>query len=450
MKIAVDSKNQVYELSSPKMLSTDNELLVKAISELTNKEKRMKAKSLILVHKRTKKVLLEVSLIHNQHFYPLSILDYANAMMKLMKKEIPNLPIMSLDSHDYNFCDFNCKDCLAVDTREWSQRELDFNVFNIEVYEKVLKEIARYSKERGCDSVRFEMSGEGNPDMHKHRARIIKFASEECNMKPVYISSGSRLDSETIDALAKYAYYVRISLPGLNYKAYDIYSAQNMTEDQKFNYDKAMQLIETLIKKRKEYGRDDELMIGARTCMRPENEGSYIKTAKRLGEMGADSFQIVKILIPKGKKTEHFKLTEETINEIEELKTNYKDYGLLHIQVPYDLDFVYYDREIEDSRKPSQCYSAFLSPILYGPHLVICTHWEKIKNITNSHYGKMTGEVGELEKMICGENGQRIRKEVPEKCSSCCSIFDNQILEVLRSQLALESNLDNVEFLLTY
>ena len=22
-----------------------------------------------------------------------------------------NFPIMSLDSHDYNFCDFNCKDC---------------------------------------------------------------------------------------------------------------------------------------------------------------------------------------------------------------------------------------------------------------------------------------------------------------------------------------------------
>ena len=103
MKIAISSDNQIYELSSPKVISTDNELLVKAISELTPKEKRMKAKSLVLVNKKTKKILLELSLIHNQHFYPLSILDYANAMMKLMKKEISNLPIMSLDSHDYNF-----------------------------------------------------------------------------------------------------------------------------------------------------------------------------------------------------------------------------------------------------------------------------------------------------------------------------------------------------------
>lgn len=450
MKIALGSDNQIYELNSPKMVSTDNELLIKAINELTPKEKRMKAKSLVLVHKKTKKILLELSLIHNQHFYPLSILDYANAMMKLFKKEIKNLPIMSLDSHDYNFCDFNCKDCLAVDTRNWAQKELSFNTFNIDDYEKVLKEIARYSKKHGCDSVRFEMSGEGNPDMYPHRARIIKFASEECNMKPVYISSGSMLDEKTIDALAKYAYYVRISLPGLNNIAYDMYSGQKLSEDKKFNYDKAMKLIERLIQKRKEYGREDELLIGARTCMRPENEGSYIETAVRLGDMGVDSFQIVKILIPIGGQINHYKLTKKTITELEDLKTNYKSYGLLHVQIPHDLDYMYYDREIEDTRKPSQCYSAFISPILYGPHLVVCTHWEKIKDIEDSHYGKMTGEIGQLEEMMCGENGQRIRKFVPEKCSSCCSIFDNQILEVLRSQLALESNLDNVEFLLTY
>jgi len=450
MKIAIDSANKIYELSSPKITTTDNELLVETMSKLTSKEKRMKAKSLILVHKKNNKILLEISLIHNQHFYPLSILDYANAMMKYMKKEIPNLPIMSLDSHDFNFCDFNCKDCLAVDTRKWSQEELDFNTFDIDDYEKALKEIARYSKQRGCDSVRFEMSGEGNPDMYKHRARIIKFASGECNMKPVYISSGSMLDEETIDALAKYSYYVRISFPGVNNKAYDIYSAQKKPEDQKFNYDKAMKLIEKLIQKRKEYGREGELMIGARTCMRPENEGSYIETAKRLGTLGVDSFQIVKILIPMGEQVDHYILTDATINEIEKLKTNHKEYGLIHVQVPHDLDYMYYDREIEDTRKPSQCYSAFLSPILYGPHLVVCTHWEKIKDRADSHYGKITGEVGQLEEMICGENGQRIRKCVPEKCSSCCSIFDNQILEVLRSQLALESNLDNVAFLLTY
>lgn len=149
----------------------------------------LKAKSLILVHKKTNKIMFELNMIQNQHFYPLSILDYANLMLKYMKKEITNLPIMSLDSHDYNFCDFNCKDCLAVDTREWAKKHLNFVNFDPNHYEKVLSEIARYSKQRGCDSIRFEMSGEGNPDMYPYRARIIKYAATQCNMKPVYISS---------------------------------------------------------------------------------------------------------------------------------------------------------------------------------------------------------------------------------------------------------------------
>ena len=211
-----------------------------------------------------------------------------------------------------------------------------------------------------------------------------------------------------------------------------------------------MSLIQKLVEKRKEYGREGELMIGARTCMRPENENSYIDTAKRLGSMGADSFQIVKILIPIGEEIEKYKLSDNTIDELSKLRKEYKNYGLLHVQIPHDLDYIYYDRKIDENHKPSQCYSSFVSPILYGPNLVICTHWEKIKDKENSHYGHIKGEMGELEEIMCGERACRIRKCVPERCSSCCSIFDNQTLEVIRAQLALVTNLDDVEFLLTY
>lgn len=450
MQIAVGSNGNMYQLGSLKIEKLNNEYVQKGINELTPKEKLLKAKSLILVHKKTNKIMFELNMIQNQHFYPLSILDYANLMLKYMKKEITNLPIMSLDSHDYNFCDFNCKDCLAVDTREWAKKHLNFVNFDPNHYEKVLSEIARYSKQRGCDSIRFEMSGEGNPDMYPYRARIIKYAATQCNMKPVYISSGSMLDEDTIDALAKYAYYVRISLPGINNKAYDIYSAQKRNQGDKFTYDKAMNLIKKLVEKRKLYGREGELMIGARTCMRPENEGSYIDTARHLGKMGADSFQIVKILIPVGEDIEKYKLSKNTVDELKELKENYSKYGLLHVQVPHDLDYIYYDRKIEDNQKPSQCYSSFVSPILYGPNLVICTHWEKIKDKENSHYGHLNGDKGELEEIMCGQKACKIRKCVPERCSSCCSIFDNQTLEVIRAQLALVTNYDDVDFYLTY
>lgn len=449
MRVVIDRDNKIYSISDKYIKEETNENIIKYINNLNNKERLMKAKSLILIEKSTKRIIFEQSIIHNQHFYPLSILDYANVMLKKMKGEINNFPIMSLDSHDYNFCDFNCKDCLAVDTRKWAKDNLNFTNFDIEHYKKVLKEIARYSKKRGLDSLRFEMSGEGNPDMYPYRAELIKYAKEECNMKCVYISSGSRLSDETIDALAKYAYYIRISLPGVCKDAYRKYSAQK-NKNQEFTYDDAMKLIQKLVVKRRQYGRDGELMIGARACMRPENIGEYITTAKKLGSIGADSFQIVKILVPSGEDIEKYRLDTNAIVELTKLNEEYKKYGLMHIQIPNKLDYMYYDRKLEENEKPSQCYSSLLSPILYGPNLVICTHWEKIKDIENSHYGRLNGELNELEDMIDGENGSRIRKCIPERCSSCCSIYDNQIMDLIRIQLSILNDLNDVEFMLTY
>lgn len=146
MKIAISSNNEIYSIPDKHIEKDVNEYITKSINELNSKERLMKAKSLVLIEKSTKKIIFELSMIHNQHFYPLSILDYANIMLKKMKNEISNFPIMSLDSHDYNFCDFNCKDCLAVDTRNWAKKNLNFTSFDIEHYKKVLKEIARYSK----------------------------------------------------------------------------------------------------------------------------------------------------------------------------------------------------------------------------------------------------------------------------------------------------------------
>ena len=225
---------------------------------------------------------------------------------------------------------------------------MNFTNFNIDHYKKVLKEIARYSKQRGLDSIRFEMSGEGEScDMYPYRAELIKYAKEECNMKCVYISSGSKLDEETIDVLAKYAYYIRISFPGVCNDAYRKYSVQK-NQNQEFTYDDAINLIKKLIEKRKKYNREGELMIGARTCMRPENVGEYISTAKKLGSIGADSFQIVKILVPTGEEIEKYKLTDDAILELKKLNKEYKEYGLMHIQIPNKLDYMYYDRKLED------------------------------------------------------------------------------------------------------
>ena len=62
----------------------------------------------------------------------------------------------------------------------------------------------------------------------------------------------------------------------------------------------------------------------------------------------------------------------------------------------------------------------------------------------------MTGKENELEKVMEGAHAKKIRSSVPSKCSSCCSIFDNQVLEMIRAQLALATDLDDLEFFLTY
>ena len=450
MEFVLGKENEIYKLGSLSLEKIDNDIITRSMNDLSYKEKLMKAKSLVLVERKNSKVIFQLNLIQNQHFYPLSILDYANIMKKYINKEIDNLPIMSLDSHDYNFCDFHCKDCLAVDTREWARKNIGFTSFDINHYKKVIKEISRYSKKRGLDSVRFEMSGEGNPDMYPYRASLIKYAATECNMKPVYISTGSRLDEETIDALARHAYYIRISFPGINEEAYSKYSFQLGKKEDRYTYKKSLELLKKLVEKRKKYGREGELMIGARTCMRPENAGSYLDSAKKLASIGVDSFQIVKILIPLGDDITRYKLSNKTVEELTYLKQNYKEIGLMHVQIPGTLDYTYYDRKIEESKKPSQCYSSLVSPILYGPNLIICTHWEKIKDVENSHYACLKGDKNELEEVMLGEKAKKIRSQVPERCSSCCAIYDNQMLEMIRSQLSLVNDINDVDFYLTY
>ena len=91
-----------------------------------------------------------------------------------------------------------------------------------------------------------------------------------------------------------------------------------------------------------------------------------------------------------------------------------------------------------------------MSPILYGPNLIICTHWEKIKDVENSHYACLKGDKNELEEVMLGEKAKKIRSQVPERCSSCCAIYDNQMLEMIRSQLSLVNDINDVDFYLTY
>ncbi len=439
MKKVAYSKDEKYIYNS-----CDINKVTKVVKKL-DKDKLLKVQKLIMLNKKEKQIVFETSAVYPQHFYPLSILDYANAIKNMLINDKEELPILSVSSKDYPYCDFKCKDCLADPTRKWAIDNLKEPQIELEKYKKILKQISLFSKKRGIDSVRFEICGEGNPDLYKYRSEIIEYAKKECNMGVVYISTGSKMDSKLKETLVKYASYIRISLPGISNEAYEFYSEQPARK--KFTFDDSMNLLKELTELRKKYKRENELLIGVRTCMRKYNNGHYISLAKKLGEMNVDSFQIVKVLTENQEIIIKNSLDETTKNDILELKKSYKKYGLKHLQVPNLLDKLYIDRTLSKTKKPSKCYSSMLSPILYSSNLIVCIHWDKIRNIKEFHYGKLKGDDNEIEKLIYGDRGEEIRKKIPSSCDNCCALNDNLLLEAIRTQLSLYNNLDDIEFL---
>lgn len=441
MKKIAYSDNSIYEYTGSD--------ITKISSNSFNLDKNylLKAESLIMYNKKEKKVVFETSAVYPQHFYPLSILDYANSIKKMLVDDKEELPILSVSSKDYPYCDFKCKDCLADPTRKWAIDNFMEPEIELGKYKKILKQIADFSKKRGVSSVRYEICGEGNPDLYKYRSEIIQYAKEECNMGIVYISTGSKMSQELKETLAQYASYIRISLPGISNEAYEFYS--NQTTKNKFTYDDAISLLGELVTLRKKYKRENELLIGVRTCMRKMNNGHYIDLAKRLGKMDVDSFQIVKVLTDNEDIIKKNSLDEETRKEILVLKNSYKKYGLKHLQIPNILDKLYIDRTLHNSKKPSKCYSSMVSPILYGSNLIVCIHWDKIRDVEKFHYGKLLGNDNEIEELMYGKNGCKIREKIPKSCDNCCALNDNLLLEAIRAQISLYNNLDDIEFLLS-
>lgn len=409
------------------------------------KQNLMNYNNLVIYDKKNKKVLFEIPNVYPQHYYPHTILDYANVIKHWLANKNEELPILSISIKDQPHCDFSCKECFAVSTRKWAID--NFNRLDIETYKNILKQISIFSKERGVDSVRLEFCGEGNPDLYKDRCKIIEYAKKECNMSIVYISTGSQMSTMLKDTLAKYASFIRISFPGISNEAYEYYSNQNT--DNKHTYSDSINLLSDLAKLRKKYKREEQLLIGTRTCMRRLNNGNYISFCKELGRIGIDCLQIVKVITEDDDIILKNTLDKETRKELLDLQINYKEYGLKHLQIPKILDKLYIDRTLEHYIKPTICYSSMMCPILYDNNLIVCTHWDKIKNKKDFHYGELTGKENEIQELMYNDRAKQIRKLIPENCKDCCALKDNYLMEIIKSKLISCEDLEDIKFLLS-
>jgi len=422
----LDNNGKIFPLQQREIAELEN---------LSKKERALRFNGLIITDEK-ENILFKEKKRYSQHFFPLSIIDYAKALYNYERhKQL--IPILSVDSHDVLKCDFRCEDCLSAHGTNFPIKKFPKDNFNmsLETYKEILREIAEYSEKRGFKGVRFEQSGEGNPDFYKHRQEILKYA-KELQMQGVYISTGSKITDDLINVLIDNESFIRISFPGIG-DSYKRYSRQKT-----FTYDDAIKRLSKIVDQRDKNGRKKDLMIGARVALRSEHGDSYFNFANNLKNIGIDALQIVKILIPEGRKLEEFPLNQKDISDLK--KTATLDDMTFNVSMPHNLDYMVYSREIENRAEfPKQCFSAMFQPVLAGKSLFVCT----ISDIMYSHnlkLGTFSNKKGELEEFLSSENISRVSKGIPMQCKSCSNIYDNLLLFSLQG--LFKSNTQKLRF----
>ena len=85
---------------------------IENIENLSNKERALRFNGFVITNEQGN-IVFEDRKRYAQHFFPLSVIDYAKAMYNFERHNQP-IPIFSIDSHDILRCDFRCQDCLSV------------------------------------------------------------------------------------------------------------------------------------------------------------------------------------------------------------------------------------------------------------------------------------------------------------------------------------------------
>lgn len=411
------STSEIKELVDKARIVEIEDKIKTFITSLTAKEISMYSRGMVVANAEGKIIYTEDS-SHLQHFFPLLMRDFAKLAYEHARFDKP-LPIMSIDSHDVIGCDFRCLDCLSGNGRSVVRSEVNLG-FELppEKYLHILSEISEYSRRRGINSVRFEQSGEGNPDFYKHRPEIIKEAKLRYNMNTVYITTGSKMSNELMHALINYSSFIRISFPGLDNRTYALYS-----KNEKYTFYDSIARLKELVEMRRSAGRERELMIGVRAALRPEQDPLYFDFGKLIKSIGIDCMQVVKILAPEGlayTKYEVSQTCKQQLAMLSKLSSNE-----FNVALPNELDYMYYERVIWDkARFPKRCYSSIVQPVLTGSGLFVCTKSD-IMYSSRYRFGNFTGEKGELERFLSPENVERITNDVPSSCTTCGNIFDN-------------------------
>ena len=146
------------------------------MKKMSYKDSIITAKQFSAVDMKTGKTIWFSRSRSPQHLYPLTEKDYCEAIKYAVQYGIDQMPILSVSAKDFPYCDFDCMDCLACPSRKWAvtDQHIKHPIIPIDMYKKILDEISAYSNRRGFNTVRFEVCGEGNPDLYKDRSKMLE------------------------------------------------------------------------------------------------------------------------------------------------------------------------------------------------------------------------------------------------------------------------------------
>ncbi len=412
------------------------DLIEEDIPKFTKKQISLRSHGLAVTDKEGNLMKL-LKKQYAQHFYPLSIVDYAKVSYNYARFG-NEIPILSIDSHDTITCDFSCQDCLSGAGRNIPLKSDNYNFdLPLNFYLNILREISEYSSKRGFDHVRFEQSGEGNPDLYPHRAELIKNAKKKFGMESVYVTTGSKMNEDITNALIENGAFLRVSFPGIDPRSYELYSHQS-----KYQFEDSLKKLEKIVNQREK--EKSNLLIGVRAALRPEHESFYFHFAQQIKDLGVDVLQIVKILVPEGQNLDSSPLSKPSKNQLE--KVNELSDNEFCINLPNVLDSLYYGRVIQDrSNFPERCYSCVVQPVLAGRDLYVCTKSE----VMYSHkyqLGRFNGNKEEINQFLSKENIIKTTQGAPKTCEACCSMFDNVLMhEIYQLTKKIDKNLEFYE-----
>lgn len=202
-------------------------------------------------------------------FFPETPSDFVEGLKHFMKTG-QFFPVR-VDIDISNFCNNDCIMCFDRDFRV-SHRE--------KIPRDIVKNILDNLKNLGAKSIRF--TGGGEPLTHPNFGEFVKYAHES-GFKLSLETNGDMFTDDVIEVLARYMNHVRVSI---NSSCNASRRAVHRPKNSQNTFDSLMVKIEKLSRKRKELGRDDDLLLGATFLILPENHNevdAFITEMKKIG-----------------------------------------------------------------------------------------------------------------------------------------------------------------------